>query len=136
MQNELTLGGFMAVSSYIGKVYTPVFTYSSMTMVLQPAFIALKRVSNFFFKESNDSKDIGSINIVDVENITFDKVYFGYIENKDIIRDFSMSICRGEKVFLKGKNGCGKSTLFRLLLRLYPVKSGKIYLNGCRVSIL
>lgn len=50
VQNELTLGGFMAVSSYIGKVYTPVFTYSSMTMVLQPAFIALKRVSNFFFK--------------------------------------------------------------------------------------
>ena len=134
VQNELTLGGFMAVSSYIGKVYTPVFTYSSMTMVLQPAFIALKRVSNFFFKESNDSKDIGSINIVDVENITFDKVYFGHIENKDIIRDFSMSICRGEKVFLKGKNGCGKSTLFRLLLRLYPVKSGKIYLNGCAIN--
>ena len=60
VQNELTLGGFMAVSSYIGKVYTPVFTYSSMTMVLQPAFIALKRVSNFFFKESNDSNSFGT----------------------------------------------------------------------------
>lgn len=63
-----------------------------------------------------------------------EKEKFNYQLNLLIIRDFSMSICRGEKVFLKGKNGCGKSTLFRLLLRLYPVKSGKIYLNGCAIN--
>lgn len=136
VKGELTLGGFMAVSAYIGKVYSPVFTYSSMMIVLQPAFIALKRVSNFFFSEEKSEKETDNINITSIDCIYFDNVCFGYGQDEVIINNFNLKICKGDKVLLKGKNGSGKSTLFRLLLRLYKVKSGCIFINGYNINYI
>lgn len=58
--------------------------------------------------------------VIEAENIAF-----GYGENK-IIRNFSTTIMRGDKVGFIGPNGCGKSTLIKLLLKQLEVTSGKV----------
>lgn len=136
VRGELTIGAFMAVSAYIGKVYTPIFTYSSMLIVLQPAFIALKRVGEFFFSETNNGVIDGKLNIDEIESVDFNKVSFGYEENNLIINEFSLKVCNGDKILLKGENGCGKSTLFRILLRLYPIENEKIFINGKDINCI
>lgn len=61
--------------------------------------------------------------------IVFRNVSFSYGE-KDVLKDVSFTIKRGEHVALVGESGCGKSTIIRLLGRLYPEFSGQIEIMG------
>ncbi len=65
--------------------------------------------------------------------IVFDKVGFRYGEDW-VLRDFSLTIKRGESVALVGPTGAGKSTIAQLLPRLYDVQEGKILINGRPIS--
>ena len=60
-------------------------------------------------------------------------VTFGYGE-KSVLTDFSMTVKQGEQVTLVGRTGAGKSTVFKLLLGLYPPESGSITIGGVDVS--
>lgn len=61
--------------------------------------------------------------------ISMDKVGFSYGENK-VLEDYSLVVQRGESVALTGASGCGKSTVSKLLLGLYPVETGAISVMG------
>ncbi|HEY5586642.1 MAG TPA: ABC transporter ATP-binding protein [Ruminiclostridium sp.] len=63
-------------------------------------------------------------------HITFDHVCFSYHKGKDNIDDISFELKQGETLGIIGATGCGKSTLIRLLLRLYDVDQGEIRING------
>ncbi|GAB3624176.1 ATP-binding cassette domain-containing protein [Mariniluteicoccus endophyticus] len=62
--------------------------------------------------------------------IVFDHATFGYEEGHDVISDVTFSVRRGERVALVGESGGGKTTLVNLLLGLYPLKSGRVLVNG------
>jgi len=61
--------------------------------------------------------------------ITIENLTCGY-GDKDIVRNFSVSFDAGEIVALLGPNGIGKTTLFKSILRLVPIRSGRIRLDG------
>lgn len=61
-------------------------------------------------------------------------ISFGYDEDNPIINNLSLSIKAGEKIAIVGYNGTGKTTLIKLLMRLYDVNSGKILLNGNNIK--
>lgn len=62
---------------------------------------------------------------VDVRDISF-----SYRDDKPLLQNFSFQVEQGESVAVTGASGCGKTTLSKLLLGLYPVKSGEICLCG------
>lgn len=62
--------------------------------------------------------------------ICFDHVWFGYKPNEYVLRDLNFTIRPGEKVALVGPTGAGKSSIIRLLCRLYEVSEGRILLDG------
>ncbi len=66
--------------------------------------------------------------------IRFENIDFNYSEEKPLLHNFCMDIKRGESLAITGASGCGKTTLSKLLLALYPVKAGQIYINGCSYS--
>jgi ATP-binding cassette subfamily B protein len=68
--------------------------------------------------------------------IVFDRVTFGYDENEPVLHDVSFRIAPGERVGIVGWTGSGKSTLIRLLVRLYEVQRGRILLDGTDVREL
>lgn len=57
-------------------------------------------------------------------------VDFGYADRDPLFRDFSLSIAAGETIAVVGSTGSGKSTLVKLLLRLYDVDQGRILVDG------
>ncbi len=62
---------------------------------------------------------------IEIENVTF-----RYDGGSPVLRDVSLSIAAGETLGVVGSTGSGKSTLVKLLLRLYPVEEGRITLDG------
>lgn len=62
--------------------------------------------------------------------ISMRNVDFGYEGREELLKDFNLDIPRGKCVALKAVSGRGKSTVVKLLMGLYPVKAGKIYMDG------
>lgn len=65
----------------------------------------------------------------EVETLEVKNVTFAYTD-KDILKNISIKVRKGEKIAIVGSNGAGKTTLVKLLLRLYDPKSGEILING------
>ena len=84
----------------------------------------------FSYKEKIPEDQDGIIPKDVVEEIEFRNVSFSYKEGKKIIDDLSFKIHRGEQIALVGHNGAGKTTIIKLLLRLYDPTEGVIYVNG------
>src|SRR3546814_3174148 len=66
----------------------------------------------------------------------FDKVYFGYESNRQILFDVSFTIPAGKTLAVVGSSGAGKSTLSRLLFRFYDLGTGAIKVNGVDIREL
>ena len=75
----------------------------------------------------NPSKILGKIR--------FNSLNFNYIDRNNIIKDFNLSINQGETVGIVGPTGSGKSTIVKLLLRLYPIQEGNITLDDIDINL-
>lgn len=95
-------------------------------------FLILEEVKYINEKEIVDSKETPPIEIV-LDNLTFT-----YPEATNItLKNINLNIKPGEKVALVGKNGCGKSTLIKLILGLYSPKDGNINwkIDNCNLEV-
>jgi ATP-binding cassette subfamily B protein len=68
--------------------------------------------------------------------IRFDHVTFGYKPNEYVLKDLTFTLRPGEKVALVGPTGAGKSSIIRLLCRLYDINHGAILLDGVDIRDL
>lgn len=75
-------------------------------------------------------------NVDDTEMISMDRVEFSYggKAEKKVLEDYSLVVRHGECVALTGVSGCGKSTVSKLLLGLYPVEKGAVSVMGKSVT--
>ena len=68
--------------------------------------------------------------------LEFKKVTFSYNQRKPILQYFSLTLQAGKTTAIVGATGSGKSTLVKLILRLYEVQYGQIYLDGIELTSL
>ena len=77
-----------------------------------------------------ETEDEGKELLEEIESITFSHVFFKYPKTENyILEDVSFTIHQGEKISVVGLNGAGKTTIVKLLCRLYSVSSGEILIN-------
>lgn len=77
-----------------------------------------------------ETEDEGKEKLEEIESITFSHVFFKYPKTENyILEDISFTIHKGEKISVVGLNGAGKTTIVKLLCRLYSVSSGEILIN-------
>ena len=62
--------------------------------------------------------------------ILLSHVTFRYADGEDVLRDLSLRVNKGERVYLSGRTGAGKATIFKLILGLYPANEGQVLVNG------
>lgn len=62
--------------------------------------------------------------------VSIQNISFSYDDRPEILHHFNLDIPRGKCIAIKGESGKGKSTIVKLLLGMYPVKAGKIYIEG------
>lgn len=65
-----------------------------------------------------------------VPAVSFEAVSFGYDEDREVLKDFSLTVLPGETVALVGHSGGGKTTVVNLLLRFYKPSTGRIFVGG------
>lgn len=111
--------------------------YELFEVIKQASSLSLyaTRIRKFFDRESVIEKSEGTESPENgAFDVTFNAVSFGYPSSKFLIRNFNLSLRKGEKVAIVGENGAGKSTILKLLLRLYDVHSGCIMINGIPIK--
>ncbi|MAZ49938.1 MAG: hypothetical protein CME65_15355 [Halobacteriovoraceae bacterium] len=128
----LTVGEFFSFVGALALFMDPVRKYSKANTRLNQARAASKRI--FKLLEVEEENDSGKIDFKEFKkSIEFRNVSFSYGEG-DVIKDFNLTINKGEKVALVGLSGSGKSTLVALLLRLYDLEKGEILIDGINIK--
>jgi len=133
ISGALTFGALIAFIQYIEKFFSPIRDLSAKYSVMQGAMASLERLYNLLdTREQIPEPDPGeAISPPAVFNIIeFKDVWFAYNGNGHVLKNFNLRIARGEKVALVGESGGGKTTVTRLLSRLYDVNSGMITIDG------
>ena len=72
----------------------------------------------------------GNLEVMENQDIVFDKVSFSYDKRNPVLKDLSFTIAQGSKTAIVGASGSGKTTIINLLSRFYDVESGKIKLGN------
>jgi ATP-binding cassette subfamily B protein len=144
----LTIGTVLAFLQYTQALFEPIRNLSDRFSVIQSAFTAAERVDQLL--EENLEKDEGLIEGVQITNEIFrlDKISFRYsrpldLKNEDskeeiftdwVLKDLSLVFEKNKKYALVGRTGCGKSTIIKLLTRLYEIDSGEIFFCGKNIN--
>ena len=127
----MSVGTSVAVINYISRIFAPIESLGMEIQTIQSAMAGVKRIDAFLSQTERaipPEREKAARGDVVLSHVTF-----GYVE-KPVIQDFSMTVKEGEQVTLVGRTGAGKSTLFRLLLGLYPPEAGTITIGGVEVS--
>ncbi|HEY3685368.1 MAG TPA: ABC transporter ATP-binding protein [Streptosporangiaceae bacterium] len=128
-RNHITLGTFLAFSTYLAQLSGPVRMLSGLITIGQQARASVVRVFEVIdtaplVTEKPDAADIDLDDSPDA--ISFDDVTFGYLPSQPVLRDMSLHVRAGETVALVGASGSGKSTVSMLLPRFYDVQEGAL----------
>ena len=143
----LIIGGFLALDGEI-----KVATYSVLLFITQRLLWPLTELGDTFdlyqramasfnriFSLKNETPDIKNgtkeFNKLD-KNITLENVTFAYVDNFDVLNNVDLTINSGQTTAIVGSTGSGKSTLIKLLLRLYEINNGSINFDSTNLKDL
>lgn len=127
----MSVGTSVAVIDYIRRIFSPIESLGMEIQTIQSAIAGVKRIDAFLDQPEREIPP--ERNEAARGDVVLSHVTFGYGE-KPVLRDFSMTVKSGEQVTLIGRTGAGKSTVFRLLLGLYPPEAGSVTIGGVDVS--
>ncbi len=127
--NSLTIANFVIIYTYKSRIENLLSFYNSFSMHVRNFNLSATRVfeviGNTFDKESDKGKNINRIN----GKIEFKDVSFAYSKD-NVLNNISFTINKGERIGFVGSSGSGKSTIFKLLTKLYSLNEGKILIDG------
>ena len=132
--HELTPGDVVMFVAYVGMLYDPIDTLTSLGIELQQYGIALRRALRL--TKSETEPQTGEELRAGPGAIEFKDVHFGYIPGREVLSGLTLKIKAGETVGLIGPSGAGKTTATDLLMRLYEPDAGEIFVDGQRLSRL
>ena len=128
----VTFGTLVAFIDYAAKCFRPVQELSQRYTVMQSAMAAAERIFDLIDTPVTIRSPARPRQLPErlSGEILFEDVTFGYDPDLPVLHDVSFRIAPGERVGVVGWTGSGKSTLIRLLTRLYDVQQGRILVDG------
>jgi len=131
IQGGLTLGVLFAFIDYMQKFFHPLNELSLKYTVMQNAMTAARRIFDLLDESERLPETDTPQSPKEVSGeIRFENVTFGYDSANPVMKQVSFTVAPGEKVALVGATGAGKTTVLKLLTRLYDPNSGRITLDG------
>ena len=125
----ISLGTVVMIHLYAGLLLRPILRILRQLQEIQLASASIERIKVLTDTESKLVDD-GTTPLPEGPlNLEFDRISFEYEEDTPVLRDVSFNLERGRVLGLIGPTGSGKTTISRLLFRLYEVNSGHLLLN-------
>ena len=138
MAGNLTVGQLVMFLSYLGLFYTPINEIHSLNHMLQHALAASERVFEILDTKAEVQDRPGAIRPIERLKgaVEYRQVVFGYRQDGTVLSDVNLTVRPGERVALVGPSGAGKTSLLKLLMRFYDVRSGAVLIDGYDVRDL
>lgn len=134
---EMTVGQMVAFRMLAGRVSQPVMQMVQMWQEFQQTSLSIRRLGDIFNTEMERTSDTASSKLPKLQgDIVFDKVCFRYEPDaSQVIKNMTFHIPKGIVVGVVGRSGSGKSTISKLIQRLYVPESGKISIDGIDIAL-
>ncbi len=127
----LTTGELIAFLLYLRNLIMPIMFIVDFNNILQSGMAALERVQDLL---EDTPEDEGTLEAMQDTTISFENVYFTYPEAERLsLENLNLHVRTGETVALVGPSGGGKSTITKLLSRLYDPQSGEVRVGDVNV---
>jgi ATP-binding cassette subfamily B protein len=131
LRGALTFGTLVAFLEYMNRFFAPIRDLSGFYAVMQSAMASLERLFALLDTDAVIQDPAGSAaTLSSGSRIDFDHVDFAYKPDEKVLHDVSFSVNPGETVAVVGATGAGKTTLIKLLIRLYEPTAGSIRIDG------
>jgi len=135
LRGSLSLGALTAFIQYVRMLFEPVLRLSEGYNVLQAAMASSERIFRLLDEPQEDPGRGTTIESFQAK-IEFRDVWFAYNEEEWILKGVSFTAEPGQHVAIVGPTGSGKTTIIRILLRMYPIQKGQILLDGVPIDEL
>ena len=129
----LTIGALTTLLNYANQYTKPFNEISGVIAELQNALACAERVFELIEADPQipDAANAHVLHEQDIDGrVSIENVEFSYTPDRELIKDFNLSIENGQRVAIVGPTGCGKTTVINLLMRFYDVDSGSIKVSG------
>jgi ATP-binding cassette, subfamily B, multidrug efflux pump len=140
LDQSLTFGTLSAFILFAQRLFSPLQQLAEKFTSIQSGFTAVERINNLLdqtvdildaqtpqrLPEKDDAQSLGKV--------VFENVSFAYKDDDYILKGLNFTIQPGEKVAIVGPTGAGKSSIIRLLCRLYETTQGSITVDGINVK--
>jgi ATP-binding cassette, subfamily B, multidrug efflux pump len=130
--NPFTVGGLVAFSSYFGLLVWPIMAVTMIIRTRSQGKASLERIDEILYAPVDvyDADDVVEIDTLKGD-ITFKHLDFQYPDGDELaLKNINMDIKAGETVGILGRTGSGKTSIVDLLLRIYNVKRGQLFIDG------
>ena len=134
VQGETTVGVLLAFLGYVYRFFGPLRELSLVYNTFQAGAASLDRIADYLARQpavaepAQPQRPAGGFE----GRIVFEDVTFGY-GDEPVLHDVDLTVGAGETIALVGPTGAGKSTIARLLARLYDVDEGAVQIDGVDV---
>ncbi len=138
MDGNFTVGQLVAFRMLSGRVSGPVLRLVQLWQKYQQASLSVKRIGDIFNTAPEPILNTNQTAMPKINGkIIFDKVHFRYNpQGSEVIKGMSFEIEPGTIVGVVGRSGSGKSTISKLIQRLYIPEGGKISVDGMDISLV
>ena len=132
VQKNLTFGELSAFVLFSQRLFDPIRQLAEKFTTIQAGFTAVERINAILQEpiEIRDPEYPKTLPLDGTGEICFDHVWFGYKPDEYVLKDVTFTLKAGEKIALVGPTGAGKSSIIRLLSRLYEPTKGRILIDG------
>ncbi|MCC5447255.1 DUF1854 domain-containing protein [Candidatus Nanobsidianus stetteri] len=135
INNLIKLGILVAFISYTSYIYSPLYTtYERFFRDLPSTLISAERILELLEEKPKILNKENALKPNIVDEIKFVNVTFEYEPGFPVLKNISFTIKPKEKVAIVGKNGAGKTTIAKLLLRFYDVNDGEILIGNTNIK--
>ena len=133
LQGTMSVGRVVTFFEYLKSFTNPIQEIIRIIPQIQAGIASIDRI--FEFLEYDDEENPSTKELKEFKDeISFENISFGYTEDEQIINDFSLTVKKGQKIAIIGETGAGKTTLIKLLMRLYDIDSGEIKIDGVNIN--
>ncbi len=131
LNDVITIGTIALFINYSRQFTRPINEIANQYNIIQTAIAGAERVFAVMDEKPEIDEGKAPMTKEDVKgDIEFEHIDFSYVKGEQVLKDFDLSVKRGQRIAIVGATGSGKTTIVNLLTRFYEIDAGVIRVDG------